>query len=264
MRYAVTRELGFFNDHDELYWNVTGNGWVYQIDTAEATVHLPASVPLSRVTSDAFTGPYGSQEKQYTVSTTTGGISFLTTSGLGENSGLTIVVGWPKGYVTPPSSLDVVLAFIIGNWITLLCLIFIVGLFISYCITWWKQGRDPKAGIIIAQYEAPLGLSPATTRYLYKEGYDNKALVASLIHLAVQKNIRIEETSHLLKTSTYKLIRLNGETTCEDEELVLDTILPAGTLAYEPSQSHYEPLKKAIHKQKVFFKGSLQNLMHQL
>jgi hypothetical protein len=30
------RELGFFADHDELYWNVTGNGWEFAIDAASA------------------------------------------------------------------------------------------------------------------------------------------------------------------------------------------------------------------------------------
>ena len=27
--YRTTRQLGFFNDFDELYWNVTGTGWVF-------------------------------------------------------------------------------------------------------------------------------------------------------------------------------------------------------------------------------------------
>ena len=36
IRYRVDRELGFFKDFDELYWNVTGNGWTFAIDRAEA------------------------------------------------------------------------------------------------------------------------------------------------------------------------------------------------------------------------------------
>jgi hypothetical protein len=34
IRYRVDRELGFFKDFDELYWNVTGNGWTFAIDRA--------------------------------------------------------------------------------------------------------------------------------------------------------------------------------------------------------------------------------------
>ena len=32
IRYRTDRQLGFFPDHDELYWNVTGVGWAFPID----------------------------------------------------------------------------------------------------------------------------------------------------------------------------------------------------------------------------------------
>src|SRR5262249_41417133 len=42
--YRTSRQLGFFKDHDELYWNVTGTGWGFPIDVATATVVLPDAV----------------------------------------------------------------------------------------------------------------------------------------------------------------------------------------------------------------------------
>ena len=30
--YTTTGQIGFFKDRDELYWNVTGNGWIFPID----------------------------------------------------------------------------------------------------------------------------------------------------------------------------------------------------------------------------------------
>ena len=30
--YRTTRQIGFFENYDELYWNVTGNGWTFAID----------------------------------------------------------------------------------------------------------------------------------------------------------------------------------------------------------------------------------------
>ena len=32
-RTGPTTQLGFFSDHDQLYWNVTGNGWAFPIDS---------------------------------------------------------------------------------------------------------------------------------------------------------------------------------------------------------------------------------------
>ncbi|MGY9105650.1 MAG: DUF2207 domain-containing protein, partial [Alphaproteobacteria bacterium] len=36
--YTSKGQIGFFEEHDELYWNVTGNGWDFAIDAAEANV----------------------------------------------------------------------------------------------------------------------------------------------------------------------------------------------------------------------------------
>jgi Predicted membrane protein (DUF2207) len=41
IRYRTTRQIGFFSDYDELYWNVTGTGWIFPIDMAEARITLP-------------------------------------------------------------------------------------------------------------------------------------------------------------------------------------------------------------------------------
>ncbi len=40
LTYTTNRQLGFFPDHDELFWNVTGLGWGFLIDHASASVHL--------------------------------------------------------------------------------------------------------------------------------------------------------------------------------------------------------------------------------
>ena len=51
IRYRTTRQIGFFKDYDELYWNATGTGWTFPIDVAEARINLPERVDSSRVRS---------------------------------------------------------------------------------------------------------------------------------------------------------------------------------------------------------------------
>ena len=46
IRYRTTRQIGFFAEYDELYWNATGNGWPFAIDMAEARIHLPEARAL--------------------------------------------------------------------------------------------------------------------------------------------------------------------------------------------------------------------------
>ena len=41
IKYQVNRQIGFFEDHDELFWNAVGNGSPYFIEHAEVNVTLP-------------------------------------------------------------------------------------------------------------------------------------------------------------------------------------------------------------------------------
>ena len=69
--YETARQLGFFETHDELYWNVTGTGWAFPIDSIEARVTLPAPVAESDLRLDGFTGTEGSTEKSFTSTVAT-------------------------------------------------------------------------------------------------------------------------------------------------------------------------------------------------
>ncbi len=257
IRYTVTRELGFFKDHDELYWNVTGNGWEYQIDTVHATVHLPTSVPQDSVHEHAYTGAYGSTAQDYTVGANASGIGFSTTKPLQPTEGLTVVVTWPKGYIAPPSLLESIIDFSKDNWVYTLEILFALGIFLTYFIKWWKDGRDPKTGTIIAEYKPPQGLSPAALRYLSKEGYDNVALVASIISLAVQKSLRIEENNKLFGKS-YKLVRTAQTTAYSDETPILETLFPSDSNEFLPSSKNYMPLLEAKKSQEDLLKKEFQ------
>ena len=103
--YRTGRQLGFFDQHDELYWNVTGNGWAFVIDRASARVRLPQPVPAEKLSAEAYTGPQGARDRNAKVSVAEGEFNFETTRRLAPNEGLTIVAMFPKGIVTAPSGL---------------------------------------------------------------------------------------------------------------------------------------------------------------
>ena len=100
LTYTANREVGFCTDHDELYWNVTGNGWLFPIAQASATVRLPENIPVSSVRMDGYTGPQGARGKAFTSSIGTGPtVSFVCAQSLPAGEGFTLVVSWPKGYM---------------------------------------------------------------------------------------------------------------------------------------------------------------------
>ena len=65
IRYRTTRQLGFFADHDELYWNAIGTGWIFPIEAATVDARLPTSVPSAQLSAEAYTGPQGAKGNAY-------------------------------------------------------------------------------------------------------------------------------------------------------------------------------------------------------
>ncbi len=89
--------------NDELYWDVTGNDWTFEIAQASARVKLPKDVVADKVRYIAYTGPKGAKGKAWRGKIDQGGrVCFTTTSKLGIGEGLTISVTWPDGSATQP------------------------------------------------------------------------------------------------------------------------------------------------------------------
>ena len=66
--YRTNRQLGFFDDHDELYWNVTGNHWSFPIEAVSARVTLPEGLRAEQLEAEAYTGPLGAKGQDYSAS----------------------------------------------------------------------------------------------------------------------------------------------------------------------------------------------------
>lgn len=188
--YKTTRQLGFFQDYDELYWNVNGNGWRLPLDKVRCTVHLPDQATAINVV--AYEGPMGS----------TGSRSFPGGSSIIELSssrpyapleGLTIAVSWPKGFVAEPSRAQRI-AHIYGVDITLAAGLALV--FCYYLYAWFKVGRDPAKGVIVPLFNPPKGFSPAMIRMLSIMRFDNTAFTAGIVNMAVQGALHIDEARY--------------------------------------------------------------------
>ena len=194
LTYSTSRQLGFFADHDEMYWNVTGNGWTFPIDRASATVALPANISESGVTLEGFTGPQGSFDRNLTHQQQPGGtFTFATSAPLGPHEGLSIVLSWKKGLIAAPSTQQRLNDFFSDNRIALLALLGLLILVLYYVLAWFAVGRDPERGVIVARYEPPSNLSPAAARYLARMGFDNKTFAAAILDMAVRGFLTIKE-----------------------------------------------------------------------
>lgn len=243
LSYTTNRQLGFFKDHDELYWNVTGNGWVFPIESAEAIVQLPYGA-ATRAEMDGYTGPKGAKDKNFETRKDENGKNILrTTRALNSYEGFTIVVSWPKGYIREPSLREKTAYFVRDNKVIIVGFIGLLILFGYYMLVWNKVGRDPRKGTIIPLYEPPENLSPAAVRYIMKMGFDYKVFAAAVINMAVKGYLTIEE-----KNGTYSLIKNKDaqKSALAPEELEIERNLLGYYLGIELKNTNYKDVQEAI------------------
>ena len=195
--YQVENAVLFFNDHDELYWNVTGNNWKATIQEAVADVDIKVKDKSLKLWAAAYTGILGSRDSDCTYETSDNRGRFSTKKALKPGEGLTIAFGWDKGLVVPPTSWKrLVWAANLGeNWV------FLFPLFSLFCMAnlWYRRGRDPRVREAIkVMYEPPLfekqPLTPAEVGTLVDEKFDPRDITSSIVSLAVKGYLSIEET----------------------------------------------------------------------
>jgi uncharacterized membrane protein YgcG len=192
IHYKTTRQLGFFQGHDELYWNATGNGWVFPIDVAEARIRLPSAAAFGARA--VYTGPQGSTG-QYAevVEERPGEILFRTTAPLQREEGLTVAAAWPKGVVEPAAAGTPARLWLEDNGPPVAAVFGLLGIFAYYFHAWKRAGRGPRAGTVVPIFSPPEGLPPPDVRYVTKMGSDNRAFAAALVDLGVRGHIRLRE-----------------------------------------------------------------------
>jgi len=200
LRYRATRQLGFFADHDELYWNAIGTGWVFPIEHGSVEVRLPRPVPTDQLRAEGYTGAQGEQGDAFIAQLPAAGIArWKLTQPLAPEQGFTVVLSFPKGLVVPPTGAQKLRWFLKDNRGVLVALAGLL-LLVAYCVRrWLRVGRDPRKGVVIARYEPPEGQSPAGLRYVQRMGYDTRCFSSDLLALAVDGSVRIHREKGLLK-----------------------------------------------------------------
>jgi uncharacterized membrane protein len=179
---------------------VTGNDWPVPIDHAEATVRFPDAAAGS-LRAQAFTGVYGSAQRDATAEVLGNTAKFETRNPLPMRGGLTIDVYIPSGILEAPSALTRFFWFIAGNPIVFLPPVTLAVMF----ALWWYKGRDPDPGMSVApMYEPPPGISPAEAGTLLDDTIHPRDITSTMVDLAVRGYIKIEETQEKVLLFTHK------------------------------------------------------------
>lgn len=214
IKYEVDHVLNLNEDFDELVWNLNGNDWKVKIEKLTATINYPGNA--RSVQSAVYTGAYGSTESEADITDLKTKIQFKSQKVLNTGEGMTVAVAWEKGHLEYPNWFDE-LMFKLRTYS--LWIVGVGGVLFTILVNlafWRRKGIDPKKGIIIPQFNAPKGISPADCAYVDNYfRYSNRAFASTLVNLAVNKYLsikdEIEKKSIFTNRQKYTLTKLEKE-----------------------------------------------------
>ena len=232
LHYRTTRQLGFFDDHDELYYNAIGLDSDFAVESGSVDLRLPKPVPVEQLKAEGYSGADGSKGQDFVASLPAPGLAhWQLTRPLAPHEGLTIVLSFPKGLVPQPSRAQQFMWLVKDNRGVLVALSGLL-LLLVFCMRRWRAvGRDPKPGIVIARYEPPQGATPAALRFIQRMGHDNRCFSADVLSLAVAGFLTIERDKAMLKDE-WALIQQPGQDTAslpESQRVLLEKLFADGS-----------------------------------
>lgn len=214
--YITDRQLRRTPDGNvELYWNVTGNYWMFSILEAEFRLKLPDG--LTTMQFAGYTGKTGSSDSDMTFLFSPDSTTLIARSNnvLRSQEGMTVAIGWeqsefdkqfPNAFSNDFTSRDYQTDTHL--WIGIAI---VLGL---YFILWQLLGIDPKGRTITPQFNIPDNLNPGLLGYIHKQKYDKSLLSATIIGLAVKGHLKIDQNTK----KSYTLTRLKSKEPLDEVE----------------------------------------------
>ena len=186
LEYTTARQIGFFDKHDELYWNVVGADWMFPILQSSATVHLPDNVTTEQLNYTAYAGRQGSGNKAFRVKIKDAHtIEFFCTQKLQPHQAFSIVLGMPKGSIVAPTDHQKRMYILQDNsdrfYLFFMFLLACLCIFVTYL---FKKRNEPNRPVI-PLFQPPNNFTPGMVSYFVKRGYSSEGFAADIVNMGV-------------------------------------------------------------------------------
>jgi uncharacterized membrane protein len=242
IKYIVENGIGSnYEDHDEIYWNATGNDWEIPINFASITINTDFGVSQQRVACFTRSANFNAQ-----FCTFPNGNSFNpinTTAVLQPGDGLTTVSAFPLN-TFPKSILQKNEPFWdpdFINFIKFYIPVVLIANFIlaPYLLFWYfKRKSKERLGSPSVNFDIPKDankkiISPAEAGIIDNTRLERNDVIATIFDLAIRKYIKLEEVKKVKSLrpdeTDYKIIKLKEYEVLEKfERHLLDRIFEGG------------------------------------
>ncbi|NDV59340.1 DUF2207 domain-containing protein [Bacteroides sp. 519] len=253
--YETYGQIGFFDDYDELYWNVTGNDWIFKIHKVTARIQTPQNATV--ISANGYTGKYGEKGSDYTIEENNGIALFQTTGQLRNKEGFTIAVAFTphiinRAMADKQSKKEIgYLLKDIGKVALIVMIVFCVLAIVYY------SKKEKK----LNKFYLDEGILPGTMRYFYSGKFDKEGIIASLLNMVIKGYVKLTkegEKTYLEKTTS------NTSTLSWDEQYIYNHIFLNRDFKIQLSNSllsQIGALKKQLDKVSPFYWSKKMRLM---
>lgn len=248
VKYRLAGVANAFADTDELYLNVTGNGWEIPMDSVSATLTAPGKINAVR----CLQGPYRGTDPCGQATVSGEDQAKFSATGLAAGEGVTIVARLPKNVIDEPKAiLDQVWSPAHAFSITPETVIGSGGIFAAMMagvgLLGFRVGRDRRfvgsatdqafgnqtgeeervplfdKDPVQVEFSPPEGLPPGLVGTLFDEVAHPLDVTATIVDLAVRGYLRIEEIpgeGHFDSTD-YRMVKLRPTDGLSGYEILL-------------------------------------------
>ncbi|MDD5621334.1 MAG: DUF2207 domain-containing protein [Candidatus Pacebacteria bacterium] len=257
--YSVKNAVRFYDFHDQLYWNLTGNFWELNIHSFSGEIIFPEGIGEDNTNAKIFIGSLGSQNL-LPVFWDGKKLNIYHNSTLYSGDGISIMTDLEKGIFSPSG-----LSFLEKhpNILNLLWFLIPIVTFVICFVLWVKHGKDYDVDkAITPEFGPPEDLSPAEIGLIRNFGKINGAVItATIINLATKGILKIEEIkkSWILGGKDYKITIVDKEKLKDAsivEKTITDSIFSMG------GSIHLSALKQNLRAEMQSLQKDITELMY--
>lgn len=253
--YKTGLQLGFFEDYDELTWNVTGANWQYPIGQSSCTITLPQGAKGLKL--GAWLGLPNARTSPVSMAFNNDGQAlFVARRPIEPGEQLTVALAWEKGFVTPEDDGSATYATFVQalHWL-------IGALVLIFALIWFMWGKDPKGGVIIPRFEPPSNpFKPKASLSAAAMGFIASVLRLEPAHFsALCIGLAVKKQCTFSGSAQEENLRLTRNTTKsqgnEEEDVLLHTAFNSsgdllfGEYSHERLQKSYAAIEVCLEKQ---------------
>ncbi|MCX6763468.1 MAG: LCP family protein [Candidatus Moranbacteria bacterium] len=143
IRYTVSGAIKYATDHDQLFWNITGDQWPVYVKYPEVKISLPQKVDSEKIAKDCFIGiPAATIKCIDRLNSKKKTVAYYSYKGVVAGEGMTTVIGFPKGLVQKPAIQKVYWTALTTNrwiWVLFLLAVLLILIIAVFSIIYFKK-----------------------------------------------------------------------------------------------------------------------------